>query len=124
MFLFISPFKTCLFAWMQLKLKLAPCGIGPERRNEARLRFTKFEVNEIFIFFLKRLFNLSASVSGQLIASSTVLRLNCLLGPFILTIVKFQKRPTITKSASYRKGSCPLALVIAFPCKHNCTLFR
>ena len=40
------------------------------------------------------------------------LRFIGLLGPFIFTIVNLKKRPSITPSASYSMGSCP----ICYPC--------
>ena len=36
-----------------------------------------------------------------------------LLGPFIFTVVKFKKRPSITLGVSYDLGSCPLTGIIA-----------
>ena len=52
-----------------------------------------------------------------------ILWFNDLLGSFIYILVKLKKRPTITRSASYSLGSCPLTWVIAFPHK-TCMFFR
>ena len=48
------------------------------------------------------------------------LRVNGLLGPFIITNVNIKKRTTITHSASHSLGSCPFARVIAFPLEPTC----
>ena len=47
------------------------------------------------------------------------------MGPFIFTDVNLKKGPAITLSASYSMGSCPLAIVIAFPHREiNGKLFK
>ena len=57
-------------------------------------------------------------------ASSLFLRFNCLLGPFIFTVVSLKKGPTIPIVLHTAWAHALSALVIVCPCDIECMQFR